>query len=199
MLRHAIGSQRRDVTLGTLLLMAHQVAEALVPVMVGVVIDRAIATGDTRALIESLAPLALLFVALSNAFRIGYAVICRAGFAAEHELRVRLARRVLEPVGGATAGRLPGELLSIATSDAKHVGRMNLVVAFGGGVLAAIAVAAVVLLRISLPLGLLIVLGLPPLLVAVNRLARPLTRRAGEQQARAAQVSALATDLVTKR
>ncbi len=74
---------------------------------------------------------------------------------------------------------------------------MNLVVAFGGGVLAAITVAAVVLLRISLPLGLLVVLGLPPLLVAVNRIARPLTRRAGDQQARAAQVAGLATDLVT--
>ncbi|MGH2943124.1 MAG: ABC transporter transmembrane domain-containing protein, partial [Solirubrobacteraceae bacterium] len=192
-----ISSQRRDVALGTLLLMAHQVTEALVPVMVGVVIDRAIATADTRALIESLALLALLFVALSNAFRIGYAVISRAGLAAEHEVRVRLARRVLDPAGGATTRRLPGELLSIATSDAKRVGQMALVVAFGGGVLAAITVAAVVLLRISLPLGLLVVLGLPPLLVAVNRIARPLTRRAGDQQERAAQVSGMATDLVT--
>lgn len=182
---------------GTLLLMTHQVAEALVPVVVGVVIDRAVATGETDALLWSLALLALLFVVLSNAFRIGYAIISRAGFAAEHELRVRLAQRVLDPAGGATAGSMPGELLSIATSDAKRVGTIAHVVAFGAAAVAAIAVAAVVLLRISLPLGLLVVLGLPPLLVVVNRMARPLVRRAGEQQERAAQVSGLATDLVS--
>lgn len=161
--------------------MAHQVAEALVPVMIGVIIDRAIAPADTSALLALLGLLSLLFVAISSAFRIGYRTIARAGMEAEHEVRVRLARRVLDPAGGAGAGRLPGELLSIATSDAKHVGQVNLAVAFGGGVLAAITVAAVVLLRISLPLGLLVVLGLPPLLVAVNRLGRPLARRASDQ------------------
>ena len=197
LLRRAISSQRRDVTLGTFLLMGHQVAEALVPVMVGVVIDRAIARSDTSALIWSLVVFTLLFVALSNAFRIGYTVISRAGLAAEHEVRVRLARRVLHPGGGAGPDRLPGELLSIATSDAKRVGQVNLAVAFGAGVLAAIAVAAVVLLRISVPLGLLVVLGLPPLLIVANLIARPLTRRAADQQERAAQVSGLATDLVT--
>jgi putative ABC transport system ATP-binding protein len=104
---------------------------------------------------------------------------------------------VLDPAGGAAAGSLPGELLSIATSDAKRVGTIAHVVAFGASVIAAITVAAVVLLRISVPLGLLIVLGLPPLLVAVHRMARPLVRRAGEQQERAAQVAALGTDLVS--
>jgi hypothetical protein len=49
--------------------------------MVGVVIDRAIATGDTSALIGSLALVALLFVAISSAFRIGFRVISRAGWA----------------------------------------------------------------------------------------------------------------------
>ncbi|MEA2137666.1 MAG: putative transport system ATP-binding protein [Solirubrobacteraceae bacterium] len=197
LLREAVRGRRRAVTGGTLLLMTHQVAEALVPVVVGVVIDRAVATGETTALLWSLALLALLFVVLSNAFRIGYAIISRAGFAAEHELRVRLAQRVLDPAGGATAGSMPGELLSIATSDAKRAGAIAHVVAFGAAGIAAIAVAAVVLLRISVPLGLLVVLGLPPLLVVVNRMARPLVRRAGEQQERAAQVSGLATDLVS--
>lgn len=197
LLRGAVRDQRCGVSVGALLLMTHQVAEALVPVVVGVVIDRAVATGETSALLWSLGLLALLFVVLSNAFRIGYAIISRAGLAAEHELRVRLAQRVLDPAGGASAGSLPGELLSIATSDAKRVGTIAEVVAFGAAVVAAITVAAVVLLRISVPLGLLVVLGLPPLLIVVNRMARPLVRRAGEQQERAAQVAGLATDLVS--
>ncbi|MCA1587977.1 MAG: ABC transporter ATP-binding protein/permease [Chloroflexi bacterium] len=197
LLRQAIGGERRAVALGSLLLMVHQVAEALVPVMVGVIIDRAVATGDVEVLLGLLALLAVLFVVLSNAFRVGFLVISRAALSAEHEVRLRLAGRVLDPAGSAGPRRLPGELLSIATSDARHVGQIAMAVAFGGGVAAAIVAAAVVLLMISLPLGLLVVLGLPPLLVVVNRLARPLTRRASEQQEQAAEVAGLATDLVT--
>jgi len=176
--------------------MTHQVAEALVPVMVGVVIDRAVAPGDSQALLWSLATLALLFVVLSFAFRIGYRFVARAEEQAAHGLRVALARRVLHPTGGADRGRLPGELFSIATSDAKRVGAVNVAVAMGAGILAAVAAATVVLLGISLPLGLLVLLGLPPVLLAVQLAGRPLTRRAATEQARAASTAGLATDLV---
>jgi len=195
-LRRAIGGQRRDVALGSLLLMAHQAAEALVPVVVGVVIDEAIATGDSGALTWSLVTLAALFAVLSTAFRLGFRMVVRAEERAAHELRVELARRVLHPAGGADGGRLPGELLSIATSDAQRVGTVNLAVAMGAGVLAALAIAAIVLLRISLPLGLLVVLGLPPVLLAVQLAGRPLSRRAAAEQGQAAAAAGLATDLV---
>lgn len=196
LLRCAIGRQRRDVALGSLLLMMHQAAEALVPVMVGLVIDRAIVAGDIGALAWSMAILAALFAVLSTAFRVGFRMVARAEERAAHQLRVELARRVLQPAGGADRGRLPGELLSIATSDAKRVGAVNIVVAMGAGVLAAVAVAAVVLLGISLALGLLVVLGLPPVLFAVQLAGRRLSRRAAAEQGRAAAAAGLATDLV---
>jgi putative ABC transport system ATP-binding protein len=195
-LRRAIGGQRRDVALGALLLMAHQAAEALVPVVVGVIIDEAIATSDGARLAVALAVLAGLFVVLSIAFRLGFRLAVRAEERAAHELRVELAQRVLHPAGGAEAGRLPGELLSIATSDAQRVGTVNLAIAMGAGVVAAVAIAAVVLLRISLPLGLLVVLGLPPVLAFVQLAGRPLSRRAAAEQERAAATAGLATDLV---
>jgi len=182
--------------LGSSLLMTHQVAEALVPVMVGVVIDRAVAPGDSGALLWSLAMLALLFVALSFAFRIGFRFVARAEEQAAHELRVALARRVLDPAGGADRGRLPGELFAIATSDAKRVGAVNIAVSMGAGILAAVTAATIVLLGISVPLGLLVLLGLPPVLLAVQLAGRPLTRRAASEQARAASTAGLATDLV---
>ena len=43
LLRSAIAGRRRGVIAGTLLLALHQVAEALVPVMVGAVIERGVA------------------------------------------------------------------------------------------------------------------------------------------------------------
>jgi putative ABC transport system ATP-binding protein len=176
--------------------MLHQAAEALVPVVVGVIVDEAIATGDGERLALMLAVLAGLFVVLSFAFRLGFRRVARAEERAAHELRVELAQRVLHPAGGADGGRLPGELLSIATSDAQRVGTVNLALAMGAGVLAAVAIAAIVLLRISLPLGLLVVLGLPPVLLFVQLAGRPLSRRAAAEQDRAAAASGLATDLV---
>ncbi len=103
---------------------------------------------------------------------------------------------MLHPAGGADSDRLPGELLSIATSDAQRVGTVNLAVAMGTGVLAALAIAAIVLLQISLPLGLLVVLGLPPVLLFVQLAGRPLSRRAAAEQGQAAAAAGLATDLV---
>jgi putative ABC transport system ATP-binding protein len=176
--------------------MTHQAAEALVPVVVGVVIDEAIATGDSERLAVWLVVLAGLFAVLSTAFRIGFRKVVRAEERAAHELRVELAQRVLHPAGGAEAGRLPGELLSIATSDAQRVGTVNLALAMGTGVLAAVAIAAIVLLSISLPLGLLVVLGLPPVLLVSQLAGRPLSRRAAAEQDRAAATAGLATDLV---
>jgi putative ABC transport system ATP-binding protein len=176
--------------------MVHQAAEALVPVVVGVIVDEAIATGDGERLALTLAVLAGLFVVLSIAFRVGFRKVARAEERAAHELRVELAQRVLHPAGGADGGRLPGELLSIATSDAQRVGTINLALAMGAGVLAAVAIAAIVLLRISLPLGLLVVLGLPPVLLFVQLAGRPLSRRAAAEQDRAAAAAGLATDLV---
>ena len=176
--------------------MAHQAAEGLVPVVVGVVVDEAITTGDGERLLWSLALLAALFVVLSTAFRIGFRRVSRAEERAAHELRVQLAQRVLHPAGGADGGRLPGELLSIATSDAQRVGTVNLALAMGAGLLAAVAIAAIVLLRTSLPLGLLVVLGLPPVLLFVQLAGRPLSRRAGAEQERSAAAAGLATDLV---
>ena len=69
LLREAIASQRW-VLLGSVVLLAGwQAAEALVPVLVGVIIDRAIATGDAAALAGWLVVLAALFAALMTGFR----------------------------------------------------------------------------------------------------------------------------------
>jgi putative ABC transport system ATP-binding protein len=139
-----------------------------VPVLVGVVVDRALATGDAGALLWSLGALAALFVVLAASYGLGYRRVFRASGRAAHALRLRLARRVLDPAGGAEEGRMPGELLSVATGDAERVGAAGTALGFGAALLAALVVPAVVLLWISLPLGLLVVLGLPPLLLGLS-------------------------------
>ncbi|MQA06258.1 MAG: ATP-binding cassette domain-containing protein [Streptosporangiales bacterium] len=176
--------------------MAHQALESLVPVAIGLVIDHAVATGAGGVLAGWLAGLAGLFLCLSLAYRFGARLGVRAMQQAAHDLRLALTRRILDPRGGAETGRLPGALLSTATLDALRVGELIKVFAFLGGALAALAVTAVALLRISVPLGLVVLGCAPPLLVVIHLLGKPLARRTAVEQAAVAHASGVATDLV---
>lgn len=188
---------RGRVAAATVLLCGHQAGEALVPVLVGVVIDQAVATGDPGRLLLWLLVLAADFAVLSYSYRFGARHALHADLRADAGLRVRVARRVLDHRGGAESGRLPGTISSIAIADAKRVAMMNFWVPTAAAAVAALVVAAVALLRISLPLGLLILLGTPPLLWLVNRVGTPLERRSGAEQERAARAAGTAADLVS--
>ncbi|MDX3729475.1 ABC transporter ATP-binding protein [Streptomyces caniscabiei] len=192
----AVGGQRRDVVLGAVLGMGHQTGEALVPVLIGVAIERGVVDGDIPGLLLWLLVLAAVYVGLSFSFRFSARAGERAAVTAAHHLRTALVGRVLAPEGGAEEGRLPGELTNIATEDAKRVGAvaMALIVAFAAT--AGLVVSAVALLRVSLVLGLLVLLGSPLLLWLGHLLSKPLERRSETEQDRAAQASGVAADLV---
>ncbi|WP_338900017.1 ABC transporter ATP-binding protein [Streptomyces sp. TG1A-60] len=192
----AVGGQRRDVVLGTVVGMGHQTGEALVPVLIGLAIERGVVGGDVPGLLLWLAVLAAVYVGLSVSFRFSARAGERASVTAAHHLRTRLVGRVLAPEGGAEEGRLPGELTNIATEDAKRVGAvaMALIVAFAAT--AGLVVSAVALLRVSLGLGLLVLLGTPLLLWLGHLLSKPLERRSETEQERAARASGVAADLV---
>ncbi|MEU9012542.1 ABC transporter ATP-binding protein [Streptomyces sp. NPDC048479] len=195
-LRRAIGGQRRHVAGASLLGMAHQGCEAMVPVVIGLIIDEAVATGSSGALLRRLLVLAALFFVLSTCYRTSARITDGAGEQAAHRLRLDLGSRVLHPGGGADAGRLPGELTAIATGDASRVGAVAAALPYGISALAGLAISAVVLLRISVPLGLLVLFGIPPLLWLGHRISQPLERRSEVEQERAAHASGVAADLV---
>ncbi|MEY9484412.1 putative ABC transport system ATP-binding protein [Streptomyces calvus] len=195
-LRGAIRGRRRSVVAASLLGMGHQTCEALVPVIVGVIIDEAVAKGSSGTLLRLLVLLGVVFLVLSTCYRVGARITEAAGERATHRLRLDLGARVLDPRGGADADRLPGALTSIATNDARRVGAAVTVLSYGASALAALAVSAVALLRISVPLGLLVLLGIPPLLWLGHRISGPLERRSETEQERAAHASGVAADLV---
>ncbi|MEU4327514.1 ABC transporter ATP-binding protein [Nonomuraea dietziae] len=195
-LRRAVTGQWKQSAAGALLAAGHQTGEALVPVMVGVVIDEAISPGDGGALLLWIAALAVVFAGLSSSYRFSFRAAERASEQAAHRLRIELTERVLEPRGGAEAGRLPGELVAVATSDAKRVGAVNVAMAAAVAALAGLLAGGIALLRVSLPLGLLVLLGIPPLLMLAHLLGKPLERRSGAEQERAARASGVAADLI---
>ncbi len=195
-LRRAVTGQWRHVATGATLAAGHQAGEALVPVLIGVVIDEAVSTGATSSLAWWIVALAVIFAGLSYSFRFCARAAERAGEQAAHGLRLGLTARILDPRGGAEKGQLAGGLVSIATGDARRVGEVNSALTFGLAALAGVLVSAVLLLRISVPLGLLVLLGTPPLLLLTHLIGRPLERRSGVEQERAAHASGLAADLV---
>ncbi|MFJ9211599.1 ABC transporter ATP-binding protein [Streptomyces sp. NPDC102264] len=196
-LRRALADQRRPVVGASVLGMTHQACEALVPVVIGLVIDEAVATGSSGALLRWLLVLAGLFLVLSTCYRNSARLTEGAGEGAAHRIRQDLAARVLDPRGGADSGRLPGALTAVATGDARRVGSVASALPYALSALAGLAISAVALLRISVPLGLLVLLGVPPLLWIGHLISRPLERRSEAEQEHAAHASGVAADLVT--
>ena len=192
----ALSGQSRRLELGTALVACHQTGEALVPVIIGVVIDRAVTSGGSHVLIFWLALLAADFAFLSCGYRFGARLAERAAEQAAHDLRTALTSRVLDPRGGTDTGYLSGELTNITTSDARRVGAFVGALPFGIAALTGILVTAIALLRISLPLGLLVLLGTAPMLWLAQLVGRPLQRRSEAEQEKAAQASGVAADLV---
>nr|WP_306368757.1 ABC transporter ATP-binding protein [Nocardiopsis sp. CC223A] len=193
--RRTLRRNRRDVACATVLHSLHQLAEALVPVAIGVTIDRAVFTGDVGALALCVLGMAVLFTVLAFAYRIGARFSVRAVENEAHLLRVEAARRALDPCGE-RSGLRAGELLSVATSDAEQAAQYVRawigLIAMGG----AITATTVALLAIDVPLGIGVLVGVPLMMLLLRVPAARITRRSEAKQATAAGATALATDLV---
>ncbi len=197
-LRHGAFAEGRGLQLGasTALLMIHQVCEALVPVLIGVGIDKAIGPSDLGALLWILGALAGLFLMLTYSWRHGYRLTNRVYGFGDHSLRQMVIAKVLDPrATGKQFGA--GRTLNIATSDTAITAGLSWVVSQMSASLAALVTAAAALLLISWQLGLLVLVATVVFLVLMHFITAPLERRTHLQQERAAEATGLATDLVT--
>ncbi|MFD5557998.1 ABC transporter transmembrane domain-containing protein [Streptomyces sp. NPDC127068] len=171
----------------------HQVAEALVPVLIGVVIDRAIGRGDPHVLLGLLALLAGLFAVLILCWRTATRLTTEVYSSGEHDLRLMAAGRVLHSRGTATK-RATGDVLTVATSDASNVSGVSWVLAEQGAALAGLLTATVALLLISWQLAVLVLVVAALQLLVLHLLSGPLERRVHVEQREAARAGTLATD-----
>ena len=106
-----------------------------------------------------------------------------------------VTRRVLDPREGIDVES--GSLLSMAANDAQHVGGIADLMCRGSGAVVSFLAVGVGMLVVSPLLGALVLVGLPPCLLALVPLWRPYERRATEQQQRLANASAVAADVTT--
>lgn len=185
----------RSLSFATVGLMIHQACEAAIPVLLGVTIDRAIATRDLGQLWWCLAALAVTFLILTVSYqKSSYKVVDIYSWG-EHDLRQRSLARVLHPLG-MVEKHGAGTALSITTSDSFRVAGVVWSIAQQASTIAAILVSGIVLLTISVWLGLGVFAGAFIMLAAMQHLARPLERVGMAEQASVANASEIAGDVV---
>lgn len=165
-------------------------SQALMPAVIGNAIDSGLRAHDLGALATWAA--VLLGLGLVQAV----AGLCRHRMAVFNWLAaayrtIQLTVAQANRLGATLPKRLAaGEVVSIGTADISHIGGALDITARGAGAIVAIAAVTVLLLRTSVPLGLVVVLGVPLLVAIVAGLIRPLHRR---QQAYRDQEAALTT------
>ncbi|MWV50713.1 ATP-binding cassette domain-containing protein [Rathayibacter sp. VKM Ac-2803] len=169
----------------------HQLAEVLVPVAVGVVIEQAVGPGDGGALLGTLGVLVAVFALLITSWQVGDRLLTRVHAEGEHALRQRIVGAVLR---GSGVRRAPGEVLTIASADAAQVAGVSWVVAELAGAIAALVASAMVLASISWQLVAGVVVCTLGQLALVHVMSARLRSRSYEAQRRAARIDALGTD-----
>ncbi|WP_199515784.1 ABC transporter ATP-binding protein [Nucisporomicrobium flavum] len=110
---------------------------------------------------------------------------------------VQVAVRQAGWLGVALPRRLDaGEVVAIGTADITHIGNAVDITARGVGSVVAVVTVTTILLVTSVPLGLVVVLGIPLLMAVVSVLIRPLHHRQQAYREQQGRLTGRATDMV---
>ncbi|MEU4507954.1 ABC transporter ATP-binding protein [Nonomuraea wenchangensis] len=169
--------------------------QALMPAVLGKGIE-AVTAKDTDALLTWAAVLFGLGLvqAFSGVMRHRMAVY---NWLAAAYRTVQLTARHAAKLGATLPKRLStGEVVSVGNSDIAHIGSSMDILLRGTGSIVAIVTVTVILISTSLPLGLLVLFGVPLMALAVGPLLKPLHRRQARQRELTGDLSTRAADIV---
>ena len=171
--------------------------QALVPAVIGRAVDAGLTDHDGRALLIWAGVLLGIGVVQAAAGIVRHRFAVTNWLAAAYRT-VQLTVRHANQVGAGLPKRVAtGEVISIGTSDVSHVGGVLDITSRGSGAVAAIITVTVLLLTASVPLGLVVVLGVPVLMAIVGLLIRPLHARQQAYRDQQAALTNRASDIVT--
>jgi ABC-type multidrug transport system fused ATPase/permease subunit len=172
------------------------VSQALMPAVIGRAIDQGITAKDVPALCAWAGVLLVLGVAqaISGVMRHRFAVF---NWLAAAYRTVQVISRQATRLGGTLPKRLTtGEVVSVGIADVAYVGDAMDIAARGVGAITAIVVVAGIMLAASPPLGLIVVIGVPLIIVAVAPLLRPLHHRQVRHRELTGELNTRAADIV---
>jgi ABC-type multidrug transport system fused ATPase/permease subunit len=194
-LLRVILSVRRVSVPAALAAIVWQVGEAAVPVVTGLAIDRALATGNAGQLALWLGALVAAYVGLTVAAKFATQLTAYAVQLLQHRLRSTLSTGVLHPVGGSVHAP-GGGVVSVMTSDVARLANGVQLVIMPIARITTIGFIAVSLLTTHWLLGLAVLVGAPAAVWLMGILSERLSRDTREYQGLLATTVGLATDVV---
>ncbi|MEU8196972.1 ABC transporter ATP-binding protein [Microbispora amethystogenes] len=169
--------------------------QAMVPSALGRAID-AVTAADSGTLLAWSAVLLGLGVlqAVTGVLRHRFAVF--TWLSASYRT-VQVTVRQAARLGATLPKRLStGEVVSVGNSDIAQIGNAMEILLRGAGAAVSIVAVTVILIATSVPLGLVVLIGVPLMAAAVGPLLRPLHRRQHEQRDLQGDLATRAADIV---
>ena len=184
------------VTLATLAACTSNIIQAIVPAFLGQALDAGIENGLNGRVWGIGALLLVLFVV----YAIGDTMLSYFGVTAWMHTAFdvdRLVGRQISATGKDLSRQVStGEVATIIASDADYLGKLIEHLPALLGAAASFLVVAVLMLRTSVSLGLIVILGMPLVAAIVTLVIRPLQKRQAVQREAQSAVTTITTDTV---
>ncbi len=184
------------VTLATLAACTSNIIQAIVPAFLGQALDAGIENGLNGRVWGIGALLLVLFVV----YAVGDTMLSYFGVTAWMRTAFdvdRLVGRQISATGKDLSRQVStGEVATIIASDADYLGKLIEYVPALLGAAASFLVVAVLMLRTSVSLGLIVILGMPLVAAIVTLVIRPLQKRQAVQREAQSAVTTITTDTV---
>ncbi len=184
------------VTLATLAACTSNIIQAIVPAFLGQALDAGIENGLNGRVWGIGALLLVLFVV----YAVGDTMMSYFGVTAWMRTAFdvdRLVGRQISATGKDLSRQVStGEVATIIASDADYLGKLIEYVPALLGAAASFLVVAVLMLRTSVSLGLIVILGMPLVAAIVTLVIRPLQKRQAVQREAQSAVTTVTTDTV---
>jgi len=172
------------------------VAQAVMPALIGRAIDEGVAADDTGRL--TFWALMLLLAGVTQAItgvmrhRFSVSLWLNAAYRT-----VQLVSRKAAQLGATLPKRVAtGEVVSVGANDVAHIGNSVDALGRAAGAVVSFLVVAAIMLEASRPLGLIVLIGVPVLLLAIGPLLKPLQQRNMAAREMQGELNKLASDIV---
>ena len=186
----------RSLAAGIAFAIVWMVSQALFPAAVGKAIDAGLTARDPGGLVRWSAILLGLGIVTATTSVLRHRMAVFNYLAASYRT-VQLTVEKANHLGATLPKRLAaGEVVSIGTADINHIGGALDILSRGSGAVVAVVTVGVILLTTSVPLGLVVVIGVPALMVVASLLIKPLQHRQAAYREQEGNLTTRAGDIV---
>jgi len=171
-------------------------SQAVMPAVIGRAIDRGIAAKDTGELVKYAAILFAIGLVQAGSGIMRHRFAVTNWLTAAYRTVQLIARQVVR-LGGTLPRKVStGEVVAIGTTDLSSLGQVMDVTARFAGAVVSFFLVSVILLRTSVTLGLVVLVGVPLLMLVIGPLLAPLQRRGATHRELMGSLSNTASDIV---